>query len=75
MKPLPQIAANAPERVVILQRRLNIKTLLSRVNHSKLARFLMTVVWGVSVQAAGRASRAQLEEVAAMAIKSWPSSD
>lgn len=51
------------------------KDLPSSVNPAKLARFLMTVVWGMSVQAAGGASRAQLEEVAAIAMKSWPTSD
>jgi AcrR family transcriptional regulator len=37
-----------------------------------LACFLITVVWGLSVQAAGGASRAQLEEVAAVALTAWP---
>ena len=32
-----------------------------------LARYLMTVIWGLSVQAAGGATRRQLEEVAEMA--------
>jgi AcrR family transcriptional regulator len=40
----------------------------------KLARFVVTVIWGMSVQAAGGASRAALEEVAEMALRSWPGS-
>lgn len=39
----------------------------------QLARFLMTVIWGMSVQAAGGANRTQLEEVAEIALQSWPS--
>ena len=38
----------------------------------KLARYIIAVVWGMSVQAAGGATRAQLEEVAAMAMRAWP---
>jgi AcrR family transcriptional regulator len=34
-----------------------------------LARYLMTVIWGLSVQAAGGATRRQLEEVAEMAVR------
>jgi AcrR family transcriptional regulator len=43
-----------------------------RTNAAKLARFIVTVIWGMSVQAAGGATRAQLQEVAAMAMQSWP---
>jgi hypothetical protein len=32
----------------------------------------MTVIWGLSVQAASGATRAQLEEVAAVAMRCWP---
>lgn len=39
---------------------------------ARLARFLMTVIWGLSVQAAGGAGRAQLEEVAEIAVRCWP---
>ena len=42
------------------------------VDPAKLARYIITVVWGMSVQAAGGATRIQLKEVAAMAMKSWP---
>jgi AcrR family transcriptional regulator len=37
-----------------------------------LARYLMTVIQGIAVQAAGGASRAQLCRVAAMALRAWP---
>jgi AcrR family transcriptional regulator len=43
-----------------------------RVDAGKLARYVATVIWGMSVQAAGGASRAQLKEVAEMALQSWP---
>jgi AcrR family transcriptional regulator len=39
---------------------------------AKLARYFITVIWGLSVQAAGGATRAQLKEVAEMAMLSWP---
>ena len=42
------------------------------VNAAKLARFVVTVIWGMSVQAAGGASRAQLKEIAEQAMKAWP---
>ncbi|HKS76257.1 MAG TPA: TetR/AcrR family transcriptional regulator [Terriglobales bacterium] len=38
---------------------------------AKLARFLITVIWGMSVQASGGATRAQLREVADVALRSW----
>ncbi|HEY7118017.1 MAG TPA: TetR/AcrR family transcriptional regulator [Tepidisphaeraceae bacterium] len=37
-----------------------------------LARYLITVVWGMSVQAAGGASRNQLEDIARTAMSAWP---
>lgn len=37
-----------------------------------LARYVVTVIWGMSVQAAGGATRAQLKEVAAVAMRAWP---
>lgn len=37
-----------------------------------LARYVMTLNCGFSVQAAGGATRAQLEEVAAFALRAWP---
>lgn len=39
---------------------------------TKLARYLTTVIWGLSVQAAGGASRKQLLEVAEIALRCWP---
>src|SRR3954464_1964041 len=39
---------------------------------AKLARYIITVVWGLSVQAAGGATRAHLKEVAGVALQSWP---
>jgi AcrR family transcriptional regulator len=37
-----------------------------------LARYLMAVIHGIAVQAAGGASRAQLRRVAALALRAWP---
>ena len=37
-----------------------------------LARYIVTVIWGLSVQAAGGASRRQLTEIAELAMRSWP---
>jgi hypothetical protein len=36
------------------------------------ARYIMTVLEGMSVQAAGGASRADLHKVAEMTLRSWP---
>ena len=44
----------------------------ARANPADLARFLATVVHGMSVQASGRATRAQLRRVAEMALRAWP---
>lgn len=44
------------------------------VDPAVLARFIVTVIWGLSVQAAGGATRDQLTEVAEMAMRSWPQS-
>ena len=38
----------------------------------QLATFLMTVIWGMSVQAASGATRADLERAAETAMKCWP---
>jgi len=43
-----------------------------RTNTRQLARFIVTVLWGLSVQAAGGAKRWQLEEVAEVALRCWP---
>lgn len=39
---------------------------------AQLAAYLMTVIWGLSVQAAGGADRARLERIAAAALMAWP---
>lgn len=39
---------------------------------ARLARYVMTLVWGLSVQAAGGATRRQLEAVAETALECWP---
>jgi AcrR family transcriptional regulator len=44
----------------------------ANVNARKLARYVVTVLWGLSVQAAGGANRSQLQEVARMALECWP---
>ena len=41
----------------------------SHIDPANLARYLMTVVWGMSVQAAGGATRSDLQEVAALAVQ------
>lgn len=43
-----------------------------RVNAAKLARYVATVIWGMSVQAAGGATRAQLRSIAEQALQAWP---
>jgi AcrR family transcriptional regulator len=37
-----------------------------------LARFVMTVMWGMAVQAASGANREELRRVAEMALRTWP---
>jgi AcrR family transcriptional regulator len=44
------------------------------VSAGKLARYIVTVLWGLSVQAASGATRSQLQEVAEMALRCWPQS-
>lgn len=39
---------------------------------AKLACYVITVIWGMSVQAAGGATRAQLKQVADQATQAWP---
>jgi AcrR family transcriptional regulator len=43
-----------------------------KVDPTKLARYIVTVIWGMSVQAAGGATRAQLKAVAKLAMHAWP---
>ena len=42
------------------------------VNPEHLARYITTVLWGMSVQAAGGATREQLNQVADMVLRCWP---
>jgi len=42
------------------------------VDPASLARYIITVIWGLSVQAAGGATRAQLNETAELAMRCWP---
>jgi AcrR family transcriptional regulator len=46
----------------------------ANVNAARLARYILTVLWGLSVQAAGGATCAQLKEVTALAMQNWPAS-
>lgn len=39
---------------------------------AQLAAFMMTMIWGMSVQAAGGANREQLERIAEAALRCWP---
>jgi AcrR family transcriptional regulator len=39
---------------------------------ARLARYLITVLWGMSVQAAGGATREQLLDIAQHALQAWP---
>jgi AcrR family transcriptional regulator len=48
------------------------KDLPAKTGAAKLAGYITTMVWGLSVQAAGGASRRQLEEAAAFAMRAWP---
>ena len=43
-----------------------------RANAARLARYVATVIWGMSVQAAGGATRAELKSIAEQALKAWP---
>jgi AcrR family transcriptional regulator len=42
------------------------------VDAAQLARYILTVLWGLSVQAAGGATRAQLKQVVDLALRCWP---
>jgi AcrR family transcriptional regulator len=57
-----------------LERAITEGDLPSRTKARQLARYVITVLWGLSVQAAGGAKRAQLEEVADLAMRCWPTS-
>ena len=49
------------------------KDLPPNANPSDLARFLATVIHGLSVQASSGASRKDLQRVVALSLKAWPS--
>lgn len=55
-----------------LQRAKSEGDLPSNANPSDLARYVMTVIRGLAVQAAGGATRAELLRVAQMAMRAWP---
>jgi AcrR family transcriptional regulator len=48
------------------------RDLTDRADPARLARYIITVIWGMSVQAAGGATRSQLKDIADFAMKSWP---
>ena len=54
------------------ERAINEGDLPADADAAGLARYLMTLNCGFSVQSAGGATREQLEEVAALALKCWP---
>jgi AcrR family transcriptional regulator len=54
------------------QRAIDEGDLPKSVEARKLAGYIITVIWGLSVQATGGATRAQLKEVAELAMRSWP---
>ena len=39
---------------------------------ARSARYVMTLIWGMSVQAAGGANRPQLKQVASLVVRCWP---
>lgn len=44
----------------------------ANLNAAQLACYILTVLWGLSVQAAGGATRTQLQEVVKLALQCWP---
>jgi AcrR family transcriptional regulator len=71
-----ELAARRDSGLTALQRRFERAVqegdLRADVDCGCLARYLMTVMQGMSVQAAGGASRDDLSRVAELAMKSWP---
>ncbi len=67
-----QLAATRRRAQRALQRRLERavaeRDLPRRANAERLAGYLITVLWGMSVQAAGGATRGELAEIASMAM-------
>lgn len=58
-----------------LERAAEEREIVRNADCAGLARYFITVIWGMSVQAAGGASREQLKEVAETAMLAWPGSD
>jgi AcrR family transcriptional regulator len=63
-----------PPGCLMVQGALAAGELPSEEDPQALARFTMTVIHGMAVQAAGGADRAALAAVAALALRAWPSS-
>lgn len=55
-----------------LQRAMEERQLPRSVDAARLAKYFVTVLWGMSVQVAGGATREDLEEVAKTAMRAWP---
>jgi AcrR family transcriptional regulator len=55
-----------------LERAIAEADLPASVDAGQLARYVITVLWGLSVQAAGGATRAQLQSVVEVALHCWP---
>jgi len=70
------VAARRAAGVAALRRRLQRaiaeRDLPADANPADLARYVATVTYGLAVQAAGGASRAQLRRVARLALRAWP---
>lgn len=43
-----------------------------KTDAAQLARYIVTVLWGLSVERSGGATRAQLKEVVQLAMRAWP---
>lgn len=43
----------------------------AKANAEQLARYIATILWGMSVQAAGGATRKELEQIAQLAVNTW----
>lgn len=56
-----------------LERARNEGDLPATVDPAELARYFVTVMYGMAVQAANGASRKDLDQVASFALKTWPS--
>jgi len=68
-----RMAGEAALRERLNQARLD-GDLPSEANPPSLARYIVTLIQGMSVQAAGGATRSELHRVIGIALQSWPSS-